>query len=115
MIFAYLYSSTGRVRYGVLLHMMINLVGGVLPVVLLQNMDGFSMEMAFSLLGTLLLGILMLGTMIGAVLLTCIYVRRLSWFKGWAPVPEKGLWRVVLTAPGVLGFLVLCAVMFLMS
>ncbi len=115
MIFAYLYSSTGRVRYGIMLHMMINMVGGVLPVVLLQNMDGFSVGMAFSVLGTLMLGIMMLGTIVGAILLTCLYAGRLSWFQGWAPVPVKGFWRAVFTAPGVLGFLVMCSVMFLMS
>ena len=30
-VFAYIYSSTGRVRYGIMLHMMTNLMGGVFP------------------------------------------------------------------------------------
>lgn len=115
MIFAYLYSSTGRVRYGILLHMMINMVGGVLPVVFMQTMDGFSVGTILSVIGILMTGLLMLGTMFGAILLTCIYAGRLRWFPGWMPVPEKGLWRSVLTAPGVMGFLGMCVLMFLIS
>ena len=114
MIFAYLYSSTGRMRYGILLHMLINMVGGVLPVVFMQAMGEFSVEAAFSVLGIMLLGVLMLGTMLGAIVLTCIYARRLAWFTGWVPVPERGFWRSVLTAPGVIGFLAVCVMMFLL-
>lgn len=115
MIFAYLYSSTGKIRYTILLHMMINLTGGVVPVVLLQGMDGFSAATAFTLLGIVLLGILMIGSIIGAIVLTCIYSWRLPWFHGWAPIPEKGFWRTVLTAPGVVAFLVICVVMFMLN
>ncbi|MCI8658725.1 MAG: CPBP family intramembrane metalloprotease [Lachnospiraceae bacterium] len=115
MIFAYIYSSTGRVRYGIMLHMMINLMGGVIPVVLMQGMDGFSAETVFSVVGIFLLGLLMLGSTIGAIVLACIYVRKLTWFQGWAPVPEKGLCREILTAPGVIGFLAVCVLLFALS
>ena len=115
MIFAYLYSSTGRVRYGILLHMMINMVGGVLPIVFMQGLEEFSVETVMAVLGMLLLGLMMLGSMIGAFVLTCIYAGRLTWFPGWAPVPAAGFWRSVLTAPGVVVFLVTCVVMFLLN
>ncbi|NBH71460.1 CPBP family intramembrane metalloprotease [Clostridiaceae bacterium] len=115
MIFAYLYSSTGRVRYGILLHMMINMVGGMLPIAMIQGMDGFGVGMVAAMIGGMVLGLLMLGSMAGAVVLTCIYARRLTWFQGWAPVPEKGFWRSVLTAPGVVVFLVICLVLFLVN
>ena len=36
MIFAYLYSSTGKMRYNVVLHMIINLTGGVIPLLLVR-------------------------------------------------------------------------------
>ena len=115
MMFAYLYSSTGKIRYTILLHMMINLTGGVVPVVLLQGMDGFSAATVFTLLGIVLLGLLMIGSIIGAIVLTCIYSWRLPWFHGWAPIPKKGFWRTVLTAPGVVAFLVICVVMFMLN
>ncbi len=115
MIFAYLYSSTGRIGYTIILHMMINLAGGVVPVVLLQGLDGFSAETAFALLGIAFLGLLMVGRMIGAVVLACLYGWRLPWFTGWAPVPKKGFWRTVLTAPGVVAFLVVCMGMFMLN
>lgn len=113
MIFAYLYSSTGRLRYNVMLHMMVNMVGGVVPVVLLQQADEFSAGAFLAVLGILFMGVLMVGSVLGAIVLACIYVRKLPWFPGWAPVPERGLWREVLTAPGVIGFLVVCVVMFI--
>lgn len=116
MIFAYLYSSTGRVRYGIMLHMMINITGGVLPVVILQQgMGGFSVETMISVLGSVLLGLLMLTSTVAAIVLACIYWRRLTWFGGWTPVPEKGLCRAVLTAPGVIGFLLVCVLMFFLN
>lgn len=111
-VFAYIYSSTGRVRYGIMLHMMINLMGGVFPVVLLQGMNGFSTEMVYSMVGMIFLGLLMLGSTIGAVVLACVYFRKLTWFHGWAPVPEKGICRAILMAPGVIGFLAVCVLMF---
>ncbi len=115
IIFAYLYSSTGRVRYTIVLHMVINLAGGVLPVVILQGIDGFSAGTALAMFGIVFMGLLMLGSIIGAIVLACIYSWRLPWFQGWAPVPKKGLWRTVVTAPGVVGFLVACVVMFMMN
>lgn len=39
MLFSYIYLRTGRLRYTMLLHMSINLVGGVLPAFLLQRVD----------------------------------------------------------------------------
>lgn len=111
-VFAYIYSSTGRVRYGIMLHMLINLIGGVFPVVLLQGMNGFSAETVYSMLGMLFLGLLMLGSTIGAIILVCVYSRKLTWFQGWAPAPGKGICRAILTAPGVIGFLAVCVLMF---
>lgn len=112
MIFAYLYSSTGRMRYNILLHMMINMAGGVAPVVLMQEIDGFSAGTVFAVAGILLMGLLMIGTILGAIVLACIYGWRLPWFKAWAPMPQRGFWREVLTAPGVVCFFAACVVMF---
>ena len=39
MVFAWLYSSTGRIRYNIMLHMLINLMGGVLPIMMSPGMD----------------------------------------------------------------------------
>lgn len=39
LLFAYVYIRTGRVLYSMLLHMSLNFVGGVLPMLVLQNVD----------------------------------------------------------------------------
>lgn len=115
MIFAYLYSSTGRLRYNILLHMMINMVGGVVPVMLMQQLDELSPGAALAFLGVMIMGIFMLASVIAAIVLICIFARKLSWFGAWAPASAKGLWRDVLTAPGVIGFLAVCVMMFFMN
>ena len=114
-IFAYLYSSTGRIRYNNLLHMIINAVGGVVPILLLPGLEDFTAASLFSIFGSLVLVAIMVATIIGAIVLACVFGWRLPWFGGWAPRPEKGLWRAVLTAPGVIGFMAACVVMFILS
>ncbi len=115
MIFAYLYSSTGRLRYNILLHMMINMVGGVVPVMLMQQLDELSPGAALAFLGVMIMGIFMLTSVIATIVLICIFARKLSWFGAWAPASAKGLWRDVLTAPGVIGFLAVCVMMFFIN
>lgn len=110
MVFAYLYSRTGDIRYNIFIHMIINFVGGFVPTVLLR---GIQARNAASLAGILMLPALMLGSMISAVVLCCIYARKLPVFAGWAEIPEKGIWRTILPAPGVIGFFVMSIVLFL--
>ena len=39
VIFAYIYTITGRIRYTIMLHMIINFVHGIVPVILIKMMD----------------------------------------------------------------------------
>lgn len=109
MIFAYLYSSTGRIRYNILLHMLINTVGGLLPLLIVRGSGG---EVLLTDPRLVALGFLIIVSILASVLLACIFGWQLSWFKGWAPVPKRGIPLTVLTAPGVIGFLILCGVLF---
>lgn len=100
MIFAYIYSSTGKIRYSIILHMCINFVGGMVS---LLSMDKPMMLK--------LLTIWMLGCIIATVVLACVYKNEFSFFSGWAGI-EYGIVKKILTAPGVIGFLILCLLMF---
>lgn len=111
-VFAYIYSSTGRIRYTILLHMLVNVMGGPVSALLLRWQE----EHLFAAAGVMLLwGLFMVGSMVFALVMFAIYIGRLHWFEGWAEDRPQSLWRAAFTAPGVLAFLVICAAMFLLS
>lgn len=109
MIFAYLYSYTGKLRYSVLMHMGINFVGGMLPF-LLERWAGTHFLGAWLL--SLLLGGLSLTAMIASIALTVIFFGRVTWYPAWKK-PERGVCYAVFTASGVWAFLLICAVEFM--
>lgn len=109
VIFAYIYSTTGKIRYSIILHMCINFVGGMVPSWLL-NVETELLKMAAGLW----LMVWMIGCMIAAVVLACLYVRKVEFFPGWQGW-EGGAAKKILTAPGVIGFLILCGMMFIWS
>ena len=112
MVFAYLYSSTGRIRYSIMLHMVINFVGGFVSLFLVQGLDHGQM---WAVMGLGLQTILMIGSMISAIVLACIYGKRLYWFPAWADSPERGIGRTVFLSPGILGFLVMSVALFVLG
>lgn len=109
MVFAYLYSSTGRIRYSIILHMIINFVGGFVSLLLTR---GLAADAVWALIWIGLQTILMIGSMVAAIVLACIYRKRLRWFSGWAARPECGISRAIFLAPGVLGFLAMSVLLF---
>lgn len=111
MIFAYIYSSTGKLRYTIILHMIINFVGGVLVLILSRGIDR-GISAAYTL--STFLGIFCLVSIIAAVVLTCVYFRRLSWFKGWEET-ERGVILTVLSAPGMWAFMAAGILLFLLG
>ncbi len=111
-LFAYIYSSTGRIRYTILLHMLVNLMGGPVSALLLRWQE----EHIFAAVGAMLLwGLFMVLSMVFAIVMFALYIGKLHWFEGWAEDRPQSLWRAALTAPGVLAFLVICGAMFLLS
>ncbi len=111
MVFAYLYSSTGRIRYNIALHMIINFVGGVVPIFLADNsaVSGF-----LSLLISIFFGAVALACMIIAIVVFCISIRKLKWFPGWITL-EEPIVNVIFKAPGVWFFLIMTGISFVIS
>lgn len=109
MIFAYIYSATGRIRYNIMLHMLINIVGGVISILLTRGMER---ELVSAYVGMMLLGFGMIISIITAIVLFFVYIRRLPWFAGWER-PEGGAAHAVFTAPGMWGLLAVSILMFL--
>ncbi len=110
MIFAYLYSYTGKILYNIMLHMGINMIGGMIPLLLQKGMENGSL---LAWIGTAVMGFAMIISIISAIVTLCIILGRLTWFPAWDR-PEKGLLRSVFTSSGVWAFLIICIVEFAM-
>lgn len=112
MIFAYLYSSTGKMRYNVVLHMIINLTGGVIPLLLVRGAGVFPW---ISIVSTPFLISGMAVSIIGALVMAFMWIPKLPWTRAWGwREGEHGLSELC-KAPGVWTFLAVCAVQFLFS
>lgn len=112
MIFAYLYSSTGKMRYNVVLHMIINLTGGVIPLLLVRGAGVFPW---LSIVSTPFLISGMAVSIIGALVMAFMWIPKLPWTRAWGwREGEHGLSELC-KAPGVWAFLAVCAVQFLFS
>ncbi|MDD3253705.1 MAG: type II CAAX endopeptidase family protein [Lachnospiraceae bacterium] len=109
MIFAYLYSYTGKIRYNILLHMMINVVGGVFSLMLVREADQGTV---FAMVFGALLGFLVIGSIIAVIVLAIVRYRKLRWFPAWE-YPEQGMFLTLIKAPGVWGFFLSCGIAFL--
>lgn len=109
MIFAYLYSCTGRLRYNIILHMVFNTVGGVLPLALLQGIDAGN---GLAYFGVLLLPAWQMVAFVGTIVIVCLYFKKLSWMRAWK-IPAGGAGKTLLKTPGVWAFLFVSILQFL--
>lgn len=101
MIFAYLYSSTGKMRYNVVLHMIINLTGGVIPLLLVRGAGVFPW---ISIASTPFLISGMAVSIIGALVMAFMWIPKLPWTRAWGwREGEHGLSELC-KAPGSVGF-----------
>lgn len=105
MIFAYLYSHTGKLRYSIIMHMGINFMGGILPLLLERWVGG---RLLLSWIVSLLLGGFSVLMMLLSMILSIVFAGRVTWFSAWEK-PDKGMAHAVFTASGVWIFLLLCA------
>lgn len=110
-IFAYVYRKTGNVIHTILLHMMINFIGSIVPVFIIK----FS-ESRFVVLSSLLVILFGLGIFIFMVLSLVVlgyFIPRLSLQPGEISMQGKGLSTVFLN-PGMFVFLVGGIILFLL-
>ena len=132
LIFGYIYLRTGRLRYSVILHVIINFLGSVVAPWILSQMDLAAMEnldptaspeevMAVYQkilpgLGLLLLYTLFLLAMFIAGLVLLIVLRKeVIWKEADATLPKKTLFRTVYLNVGMVLYVVLCIVAFVIA
>ena len=110
MIFAYMYLRTGSVKHTILLHMMINFCGSVLPLALLKVMERNPIVGAVLSIGQLSYMFMM---MIAAIVLLICYRGEIfaKEDRSWIP---KGRWTAaVFFNPGMLVFYATVVAMFI--
>lgn len=128
-IFAYLYLKSGRLRYSVVFHMIINFLGSVLSVLLLRVVDMNVMDqmangiipdmevLIQALPGILLMSgysFLMLGLMIAGIILLIILRKKITFSKGDGTLEKGYEWSAVLFNFGMIAYILCTIVMFAM-
>ncbi|MDO4267548.1 MAG: CPBP family intramembrane metalloprotease [Eubacteriales bacterium] len=109
MVFAFIYSYTGKLRYSILLHMAVNTAGGFMPVFLEQTVSPQLLETETA---QVLLLVWMGVSIAAAAAAAAVYLPKLTWNRPWAQQPEDGFVRELFKAPGVWFFLLITAGQF---
>ena len=128
LVFGYLYLRTGRLRYTVLLHAVVNFLGSVVAPFMLEQSgsalaDGLDLADPEALLSTLspgflllgLYGFLMLAMAVAGLVLLCLNARKLRFDPEPLPLPRGARFRTVWLNPGMLLFSAGCLGMIVLS
>ena len=130
MIFAYIYTISGRIRYSIILHMTFNFVHGVLPMIMLKYMDLESlMSMAdgkvtdpevqrkvFEMMtnpafaGLLLYSVILFGLWLAGLILWCINSSKIKVNDKASPLPIGEGRKVAFVNVGMILFAVLMVI-----
>ena len=107
LIFAYIYLRTGKVRYSMMLHMMVNFCGSVIPILLLRVADENEVAAILASVTQLtFMGVFMLG---GLILFICKWKEIKAYVHGNT---VRGWRRYLITSPGMILLYACCVVLF---
>jgi len=112
MIFAYLYTETGTMWYGVMIHGAINFTGGFLSLILQTEVAAGSIP---AMMWMQVFGLFVLMCMFLAIILISKKIGRITFYPGWAEDSGPGLWKRVLPAPGVILYVIMCVLLFIFT
>lgn len=132
LVFAYIYTRTGRLRYSVGLHAIINFFGSVVaPLILsmvdldaLMNMDPNATEeelmllmgdMLPGLVAYLLYALALIALAIAGLVLLILHCRKLVWREAKTPLPRGTVVQTVYRNLGMILFILLCLSMIVIS
>lgn len=115
LVFGYVYLRTGRIRYSMILHGVLNFFGGVVSVFVLSfaggiNTDEMVVDMVYSLGQTLILFgymLFLMGLFVAGLVLFIIRVRRLRWFTYPQQLPKGKRFAVSWLNVGMILFFLL--------
>lgn len=131
LFFAFIYVKTGRIRYTICIHMIINLMGGVILPVLMTKMDytgymsavmnGAGMDELMAIVtehmaAWMLCGIYMIvlfALIITGIVLFIVFRKKFTLEKGEVTIPKGEWFKTVLLNPGMILFCIFWVVMIL--
>lgn len=128
LVFGYVYLRTGKLRYTIGLHMLVNFLGSVISVLALENVDPSILEsigtdtdpsLIIQALPSLMplisyLLIMLLSAVIGLVLLM-IQRRKIQFADADFQIPRQNALKTVLINPGMILFVLSCFVLIVFS
>lgn len=106
LAFGYIFIKTGKIRYTIALHIIINLIGSVLAPALLNSE---------SLILISLFSIPVLGIVISGIVLFFVYKKRISFRQGEIVLPQEKWKATVFLNTGMVFFFAVCAVIFILN
>lgn len=132
LVFAYIYLRTGRLRYTIIYHGIINFMGSVLAPWILSLYDleavaamdpNAPAEELLALYADILPGLLivcgyalvLMGLSIAGLVLFIIKVRRLIWKEGSAQLPRGTAAKTVYANAGMVVYILLCLLMIILT
>lgn len=128
LVFAYIYTRTGRLRYSVALHGIVNFMGGVVApwILSLVDMDVLNSmdvnasvdELMASLPGLAVLSlylIFLIALSITGLVLLIIKCRQLIWKEAEAQLPKEACVKTVYANAGMVVYVLLCIIAILIS
>lgn len=132
LVFAYIYLRTGRLRYPVILHSIINFMGAVIAPWILSLLDynaltgmdpnapaeevlGLYAQNLPGLLVCLLYAFIVGGMAIAGLVLLCAHRKQLIWKVSETPLPPKSGVKTVYLSAGMLLYILLCLSTIILS
>lgn len=127
LIFGYIYMRTGKIRYSIILHTIINFIGSVVTSYLLKIVDidkiinfnpNASTEELMALVSDMLPGLLLymlystviMGIVIAGLVFFIIRVRRLKWEQSEQQLQKGTVFKTVYLNVGMILYIVICTV-----
>ncbi len=132
LVFGYIYMRTGKIRYSVILHMIVNFMGSVIAPWILKLVDiemltNFNsnitsqellatlLEIMPGLLVFLLYAMLLNGIIVAGMVLFIINIRKLKWNKTELELPRDRVFKTVYLNAGIICYVVVCSVFIILS
>ncbi len=132
LIFGYVYMRTGKIRYSVILHTIINFMGSVIAPFMLKLFDieklinfnpnattdeimAFLMEILPGLLVYFLYSMLLYGIIIAGFVLLIIKITKFKWKHSELELPKGTVLKTVYLNAGMICYILVCSVFIVLS
>lgn len=123
LVFAYIYTRTGRLRYSVVLHAIFNFLGSVLAPWIVSFSESIDpnattqqqLEALPGMLVMLLYALFLIGMFIAGLVLLIVKCKQLVWKEAAAPLPKGSAAKTVYLNVGMVLYILLCIAGFILA